>query len=798
MTTFTPRWDIKADARYIQEGQDILVRLSINKETTTDDSYILNENEYLEMILTIQGLDSSDAVFQPEDHYAVYVGNDESNLTPISSGITGNKLINGKHKCKIDKTQFDLSASTNTEDVYFIKLHCKDDGTFNNSEQINFYLQAVNVMYYGNISPSGEIGSNEVTIEYDSQEVWVTPGIEIGDDDKLYCIGDIEYGSNSTLFVQGFGRRRPFILGTDTSTDLSPRVFYPAYRLLDMTPAEVPARHITDDYAILRPIDNIWPVFGINKEIKVNIQTSSGELLDSGLVFNPNGQFLQTFLYDSDACDAYFKVEIVDILSTYSYDTDRFAINQRFKAYQMWVCPDNVDGIYADGDKPLPNHLYQLKDNVVYPYVISGEYDLGETKPVFKSSDWIDLGYYDSSLGENIIGEEKMFRVLVNAEEGNSIDFTTDSDLGSIHVGEYFGHSTYPQIQTTSTNQVSYVLDGGPDDIRKYGLDLTADGFLVGTAYAKSLDFSANDDINLEFNIKAYDTEGGVASKLFKLKIVRGFGQNYLSAHIVPSVYFEREWFKCISTPSFTNQAFHRQSDDRYGLQKVPRILLKENFLSQNYTYTTLSDIKKVLRENIINQTGATIPDGKFRMVMGNYKVMSALDNQGNLQYDILYREVLPAGSLVSVSKNPRSYTQIDNGTLGEIFGLRQNIFAAIGEDTTNLVKDPTDLQNRGLYVDAIPGISDEMLDTVPRFMNHPYEEDGVKKKFMPIIPVAYCAPGKGEAFFNTLLQNNEHGKMVGVEFEITGVEFGFFAHESENYVHDTFLISLQNSNLGG
>ncbi|AXC39164.1 UNVERIFIED_ORG: hypothetical protein [Escherichia phage CMSTMSU] len=37
-------------------------------------------------------------------------------------------------------------------------------------------------------------------------------------------------------------------------------------------------------------------------------------------------------------------------------------------------------------------------------------------------------------------------------------------------------------------------------------------------------------------------------------------------------------------------------------------------------------------------------------------------------------------------------------------------------------------------------GISDEMLDTVPRFMNHPYEENGVEKKFMPIIPVAYCA----------------------------------------------------------
>lgn len=93
MTTFTPRWDIKADARYIQEGQDILVRLSINKKSTTDDRYVLNEEEYLEMILNIQCLDSSGAVFDPEPHYTFYVGNDENSFVPISDGTTGNKLV---------------------------------------------------------------------------------------------------------------------------------------------------------------------------------------------------------------------------------------------------------------------------------------------------------------------------------------------------------------------------------------------------------------------------------------------------------------------------------------------------------------------------------------------------------------------------------------------------------------------------------------------------------------------------------------------------------------------------------
>lgn len=119
MAIFTPQWDIKADARYIQEGQDILVRLSINKESTTNDSYTLNADEYLEMILNIQCLDSSGAVFSAESHYTINVGDDLNNLQPLSTGITGNKLINGKHKCKIAKTSFELSSTEQSQDVYY-------------------------------------------------------------------------------------------------------------------------------------------------------------------------------------------------------------------------------------------------------------------------------------------------------------------------------------------------------------------------------------------------------------------------------------------------------------------------------------------------------------------------------------------------------------------------------------------------------------------------------------------------------------------------------------------------------
>ena len=173
---------------------------------------------------------------------------------------------------------------------------------------------------------------------------------------------------------------------------------------------------------------------------------------------------------------------------------------------------------------------------------------------------------------------------------------------------------------------------------------------------------------------------------------------------------------------------------------------------------------------------------------MGNYKVLSCLDNLGNLQYDLLFREVHPSGSIISVSNNPRSYSIKNYTSLTEVFGLRQNLFNAIGEDTTNLITDPDDLNNRGLYVTGLD--SSQMLDTVPRFMNHPYEGDGLSSEFMVLIPVAYCLPGKGDDLFYNLYQNNEHKLMVGTEFEVPAVEF--ITHVG--YMKEKFQIILQKS----
>jgi len=790
MANFEPRWDLKADSTVMIEGQTTYLRIQLSKnDDSTDNVITLGDDQYLELSFTIDG---SGETLEERD-FEFSVGESMSTLVPIEQGTTGNKHMLGNHTVKLDKKSFTLASSTAKLDVYLMKLYCVDDGVWDGPEKLDFTFNTMDIItvvddQIANQESFGVLGNTKATISYNnSTEYWVTPSV-IARGEK-YCIGAMAYGADSRIFVDAYGQCRRYDNALDENLypdDLSNRVFYPTYQLQPLTLASTPTDGITDLRTVLVPKTG-----GFNEEVSVVIRDTLGNMVDSGLKFNANGQLLQTFIYESEPTDGYIKVRIVPLSAIYQDPADSFQVGKRFKAYQMWICPNDTS--YIKG-APKPGHLYQLKDNVVYPYVIKNEYINSVEYAVFDETAWNDLGVYDVRLGQGIINQERLFRILVNASTGSGIDFETDANLGRIHVGEYFGHTVYPQIKA-SGSLVTYriVQSTSPDDIRKYGLDLTADGLMVGTAYARSSDFSANDDIKLEFDVIANDKSGATVTKRFNITIIRGFGQNYLGASICPSKTFERSWFASIATELYyNNKTYYRESDDRYGLQKVPRMLLKENFVSQSYPYTTLKDIKKVLQDKLVDpNNGAPVPNGVFSLVMGNYKIVSALDNLGNVVYDLLYRELHPAGTRVSVSLNPRTYTDTDNELFAEIFGMRQNVFKAVGEDVTNLYTDPDDLRNRGLVVPAILGLSDEMLDTVPRFMNHPYEDDGLKPQFMTIIPVAYFKPGQAEAFFNRMVQTNEHSSLVNTEFEVHGVEFTFHTSQYELYVQDKFTIPI-------
>lgn len=796
MANFSPKWDLVLDSTTIIEGQSTYARLRLSKQSSTDPNsdYNLNSDQYIQISYTINL--NGDTV--QERDYNVNVGENNSALIPIANAGSGTNKINGTHVAKFNKKQFHLSAQY--LDTYYIEIICPNDGIWDSSQNITITLNSVQVIEEENsqivsILNSGIIGTKNVTLLYDNTfDSWVTPDL-VTHQKNLFTIGEIAYGSESRIFIQAYGFSKPFDDEnvTEYPNDTSNRVFVPTYKIIDIDISEIPNTHITGNGTVLVPKSTTLST----EESTVMIRDNVGNLVDSGLKFNGNGQFLQSLLYDSEPIDAYFKAQIISLDDYYNSTNKAFYEGKRFKAYQMWIAPDDVS-IFSETSRPLPGHLYQLKDTKIYPYVVKTEIYQGETKLIFDSSVWNDLGVYSKELGQSLIGLQKMFRMVLNNSDSAGISFDTEPNLGIIHVGEYFGHSRYPKITASGSDIITYTISpDSRDDITKYNLNLSADGYMTGTAYCKTSDFDTNDEVPLRFKVIATTSKGSSITQEFELTIIPGFGENYISSKLKMSTSFERNYFKCISSKQFNNYRYYRESDSRYGRQTVPCILLKENFVNPTQNWTDIKDVKSRLRDGIIDTVnGAVIPDSAFQYVVGNYKVITAVDNNGNELYDVLYREMLPFGSNPKPEEDPRQYNVQDYFTLTEVFGIRQNIYNVLGEDVKNLNTDPDDFANRAVSVPELDSVTVSMVDTVPRFMSHAMTENGVKNGYRPMMVVAYCNAGEGDLLFDNLVTSSEYKNMLGEIIEVQYVNFSYFSEEEEKYIEQEFAIPLPSKTL--
>lgn len=795
MANFSPQWDLVLDNSIITEGQSTYARLRLSKQNSNDlnSDYFLSESQYLQINYSI----ILNGTTVKERDYIVSVGENISSLVLIKDASTGNNKLIGKHVTNLDNKSFTLQ--TDYLDTYFIKIECPVDGVWDDTQTLVIKLNSV-LLYdtedgqIVSISNSGVIETDTITLIYDkSNDFWVTPDL-VTHQKNLFTIGEITYGAESRLFVQAFGYSRAYDPVLDgNSTDTSNRVFVPSYKLVDIDITDIPNENITSQGTVLIPKSTSPNT----EETEVLIKDELGNIVDTGLKFNSNGQFLQTFLYDSEPIDGYCKVQIVSITDFYNTTNTSFYEGKRFKAYQTWVAPSDVTG-FTPTAAPIPNHLYQLKDNKIYPYVVKSEVIQGETLLVFEEDKWNDLGYYSEDLGSNLIGKQKIFRLVLNNSDDTEINFETAPNLGFIHVGEYFGHSTYPKIVASGSDLITYTLSpNSVNDITKYNINLSADGYLTGTAYCETSDFDTNDEVPLKFTVYATSKKGTVISQDFYLTIIPGFGPNFMSTYLKMSTAFERAYFKCISSEQFNNYKFYRESDKRFGRQTVPNILLKENFVNPIKDWTDIKDIKKKLREGIINtSTGSVIPDSTFQYVIGNYKVLTAIDNNGNELYDVLYREMLPFGSNPKPETDPRKYNINDYFSFTEVYGIRQNIFSILGEDVRNLNRDPDDFENRAVTVPELDSVSEAMVDTVPRFMAHAMTDTGIKNGYRPMMVVAYLNPGEGDLLFNNLVTASEHTNMLGEIVEVQFVNFTYFSNEGNKYVEQSFAIQIPSKSL--
>lgn len=790
MVNFEPKWDLVVNRPLVQEGviSTAIVKMSKNRPADISTIYNVKDDQFLEIGFSVS---YSGETFDPRD---IIINVGEGTTIPLESIDAMNPSKFGSFKTKILRTNFDITGRP-AIDFYKFEITYTQDGVWDSNEEVTVSIDYIKLMttidgQISNEEDVGIMGASSISVVYDKREdVWVTPDLTVRG--ELYTIGEISYGADSTLFVDAYGKSEPY---SGSSGDTSNRVYVPMYKMSTLDISELPPTNITSAATIFSPDPSDA---ADKKEFQsILIKDQVGTDVKSGLSFLSNGQILLTMLYQSEPIDSYFKAEIVP-MDYYEPIGQQYYEGKKFRAYQTWVSPSTDSELDQFADpKPLKNHVYLLNDTSVYPYTVETELKNGSEVLTFDPTIWKDMGYYDPSLGDGIVGKTKIFRVVVNDSSGSGIEIITPSNLGNIHVGEYYGHTVYAKIEAKGSDLISYTINpSSRDDIRKYNIDLSPDGTIVGTVYAQSSDFSVNDDIKLEFTIDATAKNGKTASGTFNIRIIRGLSQNTLSAHLVPSLNFERAWFESVSSSTFNTFKYYRESDPRYGLQKVPRILLKENLVSTTFNWQSLADTKELLRDGIVNTvSGAPVPESTFKLVLGNYKVRSALDKSGNVLYDVLYREILSGDTLVQLSKDSTKYTDVP--PQAEFYGLRQNIVNIVFEDIRNLITDPDDLRNRGLIVPAVDGISNEMIDTVPRFMNHPYEGTGAQPGILVCAVVAFLKPGTGEAAFNELMKNSEHGKMLGMSFDVPFVQFRTFNTDNPEYVPVDFMIPVKSRNL--
>lgn len=772
MANFTPQWDINTNKPIIIEGEDSLNTVTISKYDKNDMAnftYELGSNFELVMTYTIQYLGST----IDDDDVTITVGLDPNNLVPISEYDTNEPFVQGQHTAKLGKS-YTVVDNNHSLPAFYINIHANDDGIWDAAESVSIKIDSIRAIEYRDQliigdNPSGILVNSQVVVQIsDTNEIWLTPDL-VTHGTTLYSIGSIDYGVESRMFVMAYGRRQPN------------RVFVPAYRVIDAS--GVPTTHVTgrgtetksEGVRILN-----------TEEERVLVKDETGNYIKSGLVFCSNGQFLQSFNYETDLpYDMYVTVEIVPPTYYYATPEDAFYVGKRFRAYQRFIAPADVSNI--DGEI-LPNHMYQLRDTSVYPYVVKEITVQGAQKIQFESDRWIDLGVYDASLGASLIGSTRTFRIIINNKSGTNIDFVTPPDLGSIHNGEYFGHSKYPIIVATGGYLMSYTVEPSMsrDNIANYGLSLSADGLMCGKARVPVDEFGAQDSKELRFTVRATSEKGLSQLQEFYLKVINGTYDTVMQATCIPSRMFERKWFSIIASKMFDGLKFYRPSDSRYGLQRLPKILVKENFMNPQQ-FTNLADIRKQLRNGIITDTDPIL-QGSFNVSLGNYKVKTAMDNEGNMLYDVLYRELLPVGTIATVDETGFNYTNMD---IEELYALRGNIYNIIGEDTKNLLAYTDDYNNRGVIVEKY-GYA-RMVDSVPRYMKHPDTEKGAIAGLSFVIPVAYLEIGEGEKFMQFAASSKQLSQLLNTVFEIQAVEFEYYASTTSGLRQDSFRVELPN-----
>lgn len=373
------------------------------------------------------------------------------------------------------------------------------------------------------------------------------------------------------------------------------------------------------------------------------------------------------------------------------------------------------------------------------------------------------------------------FKMTVVGDLRYSINWLSPTDLGTIVAGNV---SELAIEATTSFNKtLMYTLQNGTRSRLPQGLRLLDNGLIAGRAsfevtcfdhntltFDKTLretgDYSPETtyDRTYVFTVKVNDIDNTVtAYKTFKIKVLSEYNRPYETLYLraQPGLADKEIYNQVVyNTDIIPNEYVYRLGDPFYGKQNNLEVLVLSGI--------NPSEAREYIEAMVINHY-------RKKLLIGEPKIARALDDNGNVKYEVLY---LPMKD--------------DNATVAKSVNLIQKIKRHVTLDRLSPSMDLTyftvDGYDKIVYPNALRSMRTQIRDSLgyvdrevlPTWMTSK-QEDGHIPYWTPAMVLAYLKPGTGQKvkfLLNRLF-----------EYDLKDISF-----EVDRYVWDCNMSSVYNA----
>jgi hypothetical protein len=365
----------------------------------------------------------------------------------------------------------------------------------------------------------------------------------------------------------------------------------------------------------------------------------------------------------------------------------------------------------------------------------------------------------------SVISETYNFSLTITGPVNSEIIWTTPSNLGSIDNGAT--STFYVEAVNVSGIPLQYQLLSGSNSRLPQGLELLPSGHIAGRV---SFDTFALDggtttfDVNLNtvtqpttfdmvayFTVNAYSVNGLISvNKDFSITVIRRYNEPYDNLYIqaMPPLNDRELLDSLLQNPTiFPPDLIYRNDDANFG---VARNVIYNH--AYGLTAATLDDYVASLDLNHYWKN----------LVLGEIKTAQALDDAGNILYEVVYSQVvdnLVNNDGVSVGKEVALPFAINPNTPETIYTVYPNSL----EDMRTQV------------IDTVGQVS----NVLPRWMLS-RQSNGSVLGFTPSWVIAYTNPGKsGQIAYN--IQTSFGTQLNLVDFEVDRYELDNFLTKNWN-----------------